>query len=335
MTRGLLIGEIIDNLSNLNNQITLRCSLGFTDLNKVSEDFFAKLLNKIYSYNLVNLNATRSNEPGLDIGDESNSVAYQVTSQADSSKINNTLVKITIEQQEKFKLIKILIIGEKQGSYTAIKTDLIEKFQHTKSGKSEPENFIDFNIVDIKDLLRDIVTLDFKLIHTIYKFIKEEIQNVFIELEVPRTDGSYPTSLLTYRELSPETRAVNANKILDNPNFSNLTLDKINDYFKELASVTRVTREIYFFIIDEGEFQDDTYSIYYDEAIRKLNIPDKRLQQELAILSRRKLIFDIDEEEPKLTLKVNDEIGYMLSEIKTNMNLNKIIVNLDFTKLDK
>ena len=96
-----------------------------------------------------------------------------------------------------------------------------------------------------------------------------------------------------------------------------------------------MTREIYFFIIDEGEFQDETYSIYYDEAIRKLNILDKRLQQELAILHRKKLIFDIDEEEPQITLKVNDEIGNMLSEIKKNMDLNKIIVNLDFTKLDE
>ena len=335
MTRGILIGEIVDNLSNLNNQINLRCSLGFTDLNKVSEDFFAMLLNQIYSYNLKNLNATRSNEPGLDIGDESNSVAYQVTSQADSSKINNTLEKITEKQQKKFKLIKILIIGEKQGSYTALKTDLIGKFQHVKSGKSEPENFIDFNIVDIKDLLRDIITLDFKQIHTIYKFIKDEIQNVVIELEIPRTDGTYPTSLLSHRELSPETKAVNAKKILDNPDFSNLTLDKINKYFNELASVTRVTREIYYFIIDEGEFQDDTFIIFYDEAIRRLNIPDRRLQQELTILSRKNLIFDIDEEQPKLTLKVNNEIAYMLSEIKANMDLNIIIINLDFTKLDK
>ncbi|MEA5458211.1 SMEK domain-containing protein [Arcicella sp. LKC2W] len=334
MTRGILIGEIIDNLSNLNNQITFRCSLGFTDLNKVSEDFFAKLLNQIYSYNLVNLNVTRSNEPGLDIGDEINAVAYQVTSQADSSKINDTLGKITEKQGEKFRQIKILIIGEKQKSYTAIKSDLITKFQYTKSEKSEPENFIDFNIVDTKDLLRDMITLDFKQIHKIYEFIKNEIQNVIIELEIPRTDGTYPTSLLTYREIRPETKAINARKILDNSDFSSLTLNKINTYFDELASVTRITREIYYFIIDEGEFQDDTFSIYYDEAIRKINIPNKRLEQEINILSRRKLIFDIDEEEPILTLKVNEEIGLMLSEMKTNMDLNKIIVNLDFTKLD-
>ncbi|RXM43911.1 SMEK domain-containing protein [Flavobacterium sp. YO12] len=93
MTRGILIGEIVDSLSILNNQISLRCSLGFTDLNKVSEDFFAKLLNRIYNYSLINLNENRSNEPGLDIGDESNSIAYQVTSQVDSSKITSTLEK--------------------------------------------------------------------------------------------------------------------------------------------------------------------------------------------------------------------------------------------------
>lgn len=226
MTRGLLIGEIVDNLSNLNNQIKLRCSLGFTDLNKVSEDFFAKLLNKIYSFNLINLNGKRVNEPGLDIGDEENEIAYQVTSQADSVKINNTLEKITAEQESKYKLIKILIIGEKQGSYTAIKPELISKFQYTKLGKSDPEDFIDFNIVETKDLLKEIITLDIKHIHEIYTFIKDEIQNIVIELEIPRTDGTFPTTLLSHREIRPETKAINAKKILDNSCFAGLTLEK-------------------------------------------------------------------------------------------------------------
>lgn len=336
MTRGILIGEIIDNLSNLNNQINLRCSLGFTDLNKVSEDFFAKLLNLIYSYNLKNLNTERSNEPGLDIGDESNSIAFQITSQSDSAKINSTLEKITSEQKNKFELIKILIIGQKQGSYTAIKPELISKYQYTKASKSQPEDFIDFNIVDIKDLLREIITLDFKQIHEIYKFIKEEIQNIFIELEVQKTDGSYPTSLLSRKEITPETKAKNANLILDKAEFSTLDLNEINDFFVQLASITRVTREIYYFIIDEGEFEDDTFNIYFDEAIRKLNISEKRLLQELRILERKKLIFSLDDFEPKLTLLMKkEEIGHMLNEIKTKMNLNKIIVNLDFTELDK
>lgn len=255
MTRGILIGEIIDNLSNLSNQITFRCSLGFTDLNKVSEDFFSRFLNLVYGYNLKNLNTERSNEPGLDLGDEGKSVAFQVTSQADSAKINNTLEKITDDQQKKFKLIKILIIGEKQGTYTAIKADLIEKFQYQKRGQTHSEDFVSFNLVDIKDLLRDVITLDFKDIHDIYKFIKEEIQNVFIELEVRQADGSYATSLLGRMEVAPETKAKNAKQILDKGEFTGVTLADINGYFLKLASVTRITREIYYFIIDKGNFE--------------------------------------------------------------------------------
>ncbi|RXM43912.1 hypothetical protein [Flavobacterium sp. YO12] len=229
----------------------------------------------------------------------------------------------------------MLIIGDKQKTYTAIKQDLIDKFSYKKSGKPEPEDFIEFNISDTKTLLRDIISLDFKDIHAIYNFIKEEIQSVVIELEVSRTNGSYPTSLLTHREISPETRAINAQKILREEEFSELTLEKINGYFSQLAAITRVTREIYFFIIDEGEYNSDTFCIYQDEAIRKLNINPKKLREELTILERKNLIYSVDEEDPKIILKIIEpDIAFMLSYIKENLDLHKIIVNLDFTKLD-
>jgi len=117
--------------------------------------------------------------------------------------------------------------------------------------------------------------LDFKQIHEIYKFIKEEIQNVFIELEVPQADGTYPTSLLRHVEMTPETKAKNAKRILDKEEFSNASLSDINDYFLQLAAVTRITREIYYFIIHRGTFEGNTFSIYWDEAIRILNISEE------------------------------------------------------------
>jgi hypothetical protein len=43
---------------------------------------------------LVNLNASRSNEPGLDLGDAAEKTAFQTT----SAKVNDTLAKITDEQ---------------------------------------------------------------------------------------------------------------------------------------------------------------------------------------------------------------------------------------------
>ncbi|WP_368660955.1 SMEK domain-containing protein [Paracoccus sp. (in: a-proteobacteria)] len=63
-----------------------RSKLGFTDVNRILEDFFKELLNLIYTANRVNLNKIRRNAPGLDLGDTTSTTkrAFQVTSQASS-----------------------------------------------------------------------------------------------------------------------------------------------------------------------------------------------------------------------------------------------------------
>jgi hypothetical protein len=95
ITRGYFVGEIIDDLIGISHQVDNRCMLGLTDINKYLEDFFKEVLNKILGTNLINLNQDRSNEPGLDLGDEIAKVAFQVTSQKTSAKINETLAKLT------------------------------------------------------------------------------------------------------------------------------------------------------------------------------------------------------------------------------------------------
>jgi len=336
MTRGVLIGEIVDELSNLNNQVILRGALQLFDLNKVSEDFFNGLLNRIYGYNLKNLNAERSNEPGIDLGDEARSIAFQVTSQADSAKVNKTFESLKPEQKAKYKIVKVLIIGYRQGSYTGIHDTVIKEFQHILPGKKEPENFETFNIVDTKDLLRDIVSLEFKAIHEIYKYIKSEIQRIIIELEIPQADGKYKTSILHRVEVAPQTKAQNGKVILSLKGYEKLTLAEINTFFDALASISRITRELYFFIIQYGAYDDCTFSIYFDEAWRRLGVSPEKLQEEAAILERKRLIMSIDEEEPKLTLRLaKEEIGEMLYHIKEQLDVNKFVVSLDFTQLDE
>ncbi|MBK7589515.1 MAG: SMEK domain-containing protein [Bacteroidetes bacterium] len=100
-------------------------------------------MNTVYGLNLKNLNALRSNNPGLDLGDESKEIAFQVSSQKTSTKINETLEKITKEQIALFKKVKVLIIGEKQNSYT------LNKKNCKKCNFNEDED-----IVDINSLLR-------------------------------------------------------------------------------------------------------------------------------------------------------------------------------------
>ncbi|WP_180834574.1 SMEK domain-containing protein, partial [Vibrio parahaemolyticus] len=55
ITRGHLIGEIVDGLTSISQQVSTRCQLGLTDLNRYLEDFFKDYLNEALSLSLVNL----------------------------------------------------------------------------------------------------------------------------------------------------------------------------------------------------------------------------------------------------------------------------------------
>ncbi|HLP89004.1 MAG TPA: SMEK domain-containing protein [Nostocaceae cyanobacterium] len=118
ITRGYFIGEIIDELANIAYQVGIRCKLKLTDLNIYLENFFKDILNEILDINLVDLNSERSNMPGLDLGDTSKKIAFQITSQKTSAKINETLKAVLDNDIPEYQEIYILIIGDKQKSYT-------------------------------------------------------------------------------------------------------------------------------------------------------------------------------------------------------------------------
>lgn len=55
-------------------------ALGFTDLNKISEGFVLELFRELFSLPaLRDLNEEQENFPGLDLGDDTKGIAFQVT----------------------------------------------------------------------------------------------------------------------------------------------------------------------------------------------------------------------------------------------------------------
>ncbi|RAZ84537.1 SMEK domain-containing protein, partial [Cereibacter johrii] len=68
---------------------------------------------------LINLNETRRNAPGLDLGDTTSTIkrAFQVTSQACSQRINKTLHAITDADVALYDEIYVLVIGKRQAKY--------------------------------------------------------------------------------------------------------------------------------------------------------------------------------------------------------------------------
>ncbi len=94
---------------------------GMTDFNRAAETVLIPLFKEVYGYAaLENLNRTEGNNfPGIDLGDKTAGVAFQITGAPDSDKIKDTLQKVVdYKIYATYPRIIIYIITEKQRSYS-------------------------------------------------------------------------------------------------------------------------------------------------------------------------------------------------------------------------
>jgi hypothetical protein len=176
----LEMGEIIQWFGTWMSMIKFHNAETYYDINKSGEDISRQLLNKLYDYQLEDLNKTAKNYPGLDLGDtQKGLVAYQVTSRLDSAKILENLKTVVANNADKTftKGIRFLILNE---------TGEV-KFSNRKN--SQPENILStFNrngdIIYPKTLLNDI-----EKVYEAGKITKfYEIKELLAKLLTPRSN---------------------------------------------------------------------------------------------------------------------------------------------------
>ncbi|QKE61883.1 SMEK domain-containing protein [Aquipseudomonas campi] len=118
LAREHALKRIVAHLANISTQAELLGKLHFFDLNIVAEDFYQRLLNEVYGYNLANLNQKQLNTPSIDLADSALKLAVQVTTQRNSTKVQSTLNKFTKHGLgTTYKTLKIVIIGTRTGNY--------------------------------------------------------------------------------------------------------------------------------------------------------------------------------------------------------------------------
>jgi len=81
-----------EKLAVLAYQVALRSGVNILDLNIHCEDFYARLLNLLFGYSLVNMNAAQQNAASIDLIDVDNKVILQVSSTATHAKIEGALM---------------------------------------------------------------------------------------------------------------------------------------------------------------------------------------------------------------------------------------------------
>lgn len=346
LTRGKLFAEIIDSLAQFMFVLDTRGKMGMFDINKYCEDFAKELLNKTYHYRLENLNQNRSNEPGLDLGDEFNKIGVQVTTQKSSEKVNNTLGKITSDHKEKYDRFIVFILGKKQNTYTGINSDLANNVG------------FDFkrDIIDIHDVEKEILALPVEKIQIVYEFIKRDLIRVYSEFQLDTTPAGERVSILSGVETVPEIEFNNCNKLVtynnllggvtvENPFQEEFALN-LNEYCKEIFNILiklpRITREAFYVIVERSEI-DGTDLYVRDELIKRIiNVPMKRYYEEVSLLEENGLISVLDYEPNKWVIKPGkvcnkeDILYFIVTACKYyKLSLKEILVDLNFSLLEE
>jgi hypothetical protein len=145
-------------------------AMGLLDINHLSEDVLIPVFVEVYGYaDLVNLNTRGENYPAVDLGDETAGVAFQVTSDAGSSKIKETLETfIRCEHYKRYSHLIIYVITEKQGSYAGTGWNEIigGRFAFSK----------DHDIRDYSDLLQTIRHLPIEKVQRVEAILEQHFR---------------------------------------------------------------------------------------------------------------------------------------------------------------
>lgn len=110
LERKRLIEELTTYFSVLQHYVRPSSQGGLVDINIISEDFVACILNALRGWKLKNVNIGRSNVPAIDLLDKSNRIGIQVTSKGNSKKINST-IKSLVESEFKENIDELFIFS--------------------------------------------------------------------------------------------------------------------------------------------------------------------------------------------------------------------------------
>ena len=168
--------SIIEKLSYLQLIVSMSNKQQLYDIDQGLEDFCVGLLNKIYGWNLVNLNNAVKNTPAIDLGDKDSKISVQITSDKRGDKVKKTVTDFeTKKLYTEYSRLIILILVPKQESY---KLTLEQTFVFSQEK----------DIWDYSTLIDDIKTLPTEKIQEINNYIEAEFQPFRADVKFERYD---------------------------------------------------------------------------------------------------------------------------------------------------
>ena len=170
------IDKIAKYLARFVEEVKSYNDMNLYDINIHSENALIPILNAVFDIKLENANSShKKNYPSVDLIDDANKVAFQVTSTASLEKVKNTLQKFGEHNlQAKYETLYVYILTQKE-----------EKYSEKIIKENTPEG-LEFNItnhiIDISDLRSRITYIQsLEKLEFIARLCEHEFSDVQIE----------------------------------------------------------------------------------------------------------------------------------------------------------
>jgi len=152
--------DIADQLNTLAAMVKTHSRAGLGDANHIAETIIEILFNKLFGWNLVNLNTEQTSYPAVDLADDNQRVAIQVTCQDDPSKIKKTIINAgKYNLADKYNRLIIFFLLPKKPNYEF----------------SQPSNGLKIEVWDIADLLKIMLELDLTVLERASRTLAKEM----------------------------------------------------------------------------------------------------------------------------------------------------------------
>ena len=266
MNRALYFNYIEDKLSTLAYKINSRGKLNLLDFHVHSEDFYLHFFNKLYGWNLSNLNNKSQNVEAIDLLDDSNKVIVQVSATSTKEKIESTLKKDIIKTYNKYNFKFISISKDASALRKKIYTN-------PHSVTFVPSN----DIYDTTTILNYIKSLDIDKQKIIYEFIKNELGD---EVNIVKLDSNLAMviNILSKEDwdIQDSLDSINSFEIERKISFNNLRTVKyiIDDYKVHYNRVDKIYSEFDLMGINKSSSVLGTIRKEYINAINTVHDDD-------------------------------------------------------------
>jgi hypothetical protein len=268
------ITVIVRRLSFLELEVKNFNSLNLTDINIYAENFYRDLLN-LLGFKFDNTNSYRNNYAHIDLIDNTNKIAIQVTSQNDNLKIKESIDGFFKDPKHKDFKLKVLLISKEAKNY---KTKFGNNFNHKE------------DVLDIKRLLKIIEDKKNDDLNKIADFLDKQISQERKKTE--STEVETIMTLIDYLSQNKNRQIINNSINVDPKNKIENRFSEHSEYLKQQYSLLLAR-----------------YSVALNQAKSKIDSVDALIIADF-LRDESDLLLTKENNNPKLALSALVELFY-------------------------